>query len=515
MPARRRALARLVGVEPLAQLVEVPGQRVRVAAGSCRCGADRRRGSPGSAGSSCAGSARGRRSRSPRPASPPPCWRRTRSARACRARANRARGSAGAAPGRAARAAAAGRRGAARAAGKPARGGVDQRPEVAEERLEVGRERRQVAQRRRQLARGRAQLRDERVGRRARSAVSRAIVARDSRSNVGRAMNACLQRVVARRRRREHARRSSRSGSRSWPSRSVSASKTDARVRDQPPHRRLLAVEDVDQDGGVLGERRRGCRAPSLRSRPWPVIASACVCIQTWNAARVRGSKVRRISSSSTVVGDLARRPAARPRASAARRSCPASARRRSPPAASSGAASRARPTAAARTATSSSIVTTRAARSRVSGSIALTLPDGHAGDPHVGLRGELGGLGERGRDAVALRLERDRAAEGQPQEQQQRRSTTARSTTIAAIRPKDGRGLLHQPAAPSSARWPGRPASAAGVSSSCVSTPSCGFCRITLSSSARLLAVDQRRGRGGAGRARPAVREQRRRRGG
>jgi hypothetical protein len=43
-----------------------------------------------------------------------------------------------------------------------------------------------------------------------------------------------------------------------------------------------------------------------------------------------------------------------------------------------------------------------------------------HAGDAHVGLEAELGGLGERDLEAVALRLERDRAAEGQPQEQQQ-----------------------------------------------------------------------------------------------
>ena len=36
-------------------------------------------------------------------------------------------------------------------------------------------------------------------------------------------------------------------------------------------------------------------------SRPRPAIASAWVCVHCWNASRVRGSNVRRISSSSTV----------------------------------------------------------------------------------------------------------------------------------------------------------------------------------------------------------------------
>ena len=38
-----------------------------------------------------------------------------------------------------------------------------------------------------------------------------------------------------------------------------------------------------------------------MTSRPCPSIATACVCIHSWNAARVFGSNVRRISSSSTV----------------------------------------------------------------------------------------------------------------------------------------------------------------------------------------------------------------------
>ena len=50
----------------------------------------------------------------------------------------------------------------------------------------------------------------------------------------------------------------------------------------------------------VVGER------PEVAQRvvevlPWPVIATAWVCIQSWNAARVLASNERRISSSSTV----------------------------------------------------------------------------------------------------------------------------------------------------------------------------------------------------------------------
>ncbi len=49
-----------------------------------------------------------------------------------------------------------------------------------------------------------------------------------------------------------------------------------------------------------------------------------------------------------------------------------------------------------------------------------LHLADGDAADPDVGLGRELRGLGEVGRDAVALRLQRDRTAERDPQEHDQ-----------------------------------------------------------------------------------------------
>ena len=48
-----------------------------------------------------------------------------------------------------------------------------------------------------------------------------------------------------------------------------------------------------------------------------------------------------------------------------------------------------------------------------------LDFADVDAGDPHVGLLGELGGLVEGDRDLVGLRLERGRAAEGDPEEEQ------------------------------------------------------------------------------------------------
>jgi hypothetical protein len=51
---------------------------------------------------------------------------------------------------------------------------------------------------------------------------------------------------------------------------------------------------------------------------------------------------------------------------------------------------------------------------------LAHDLADRHAGDPHVGLAGELRGVRERDLDLVALGAERDGTAEREPQEQQQ-----------------------------------------------------------------------------------------------
>ena len=47
-------------------------------------------------------------------------------------------------------------------------------------------------------------------------------------------------------------------------------------------------------------------------------------------------------------------------------------------------------------------------------------LADRHPGLAHVGLQAQLGGLGERHLELVALGLEGDRAAEREPQEQEQ-----------------------------------------------------------------------------------------------
>ena len=115
-----------------------------------------------------------------------------------------------------------------------------------------------------------------------------------------------------------------------------------AGVGHQPLHRRLLAVEDVDAASAASSANGPRLPSASLRSRAAAVDRRApASCIHVWNAARVRGSKARKISSSSTVGGDL-RRPAARPPSGivGARRRARASARRRSRPAASSGAGS-------------------------------------------------------------------------------------------------------------------------------------------------------------------------------
>jgi hypothetical protein len=84
-----------------------------------------------------------------------------------------------------------------------------------------------------------------------------------------------------------------------------------------------------------------------------------------------------------------------------------------------------------------------------------LDLAHGHPGDPHVGLLGELRGLGERRLEAVALRLERHGAAEGQPEEQQQPEARQGEDDHDED--PPGARGgLLHQPPpSRSGRRWP------------------------------------------------------------
>ena len=80
-----------------------------------------------------------------------------------------------------------------------------------------------------------------------------------------------------------------------------------------------------------------------------------------------------------------------------------------------------------------------------------LDLADVHAGDPDVGLLRERRGLGHVHLEAVALGLERHRAAEREPQEHQQAEHDSV-NTTIAMIRPMLGVCLImasqHAPSA-------------------------------------------------------------------
>ncbi len=97
---------------------------------------------------------------------------------------------------------------------------------------------------------------------------------------------------------------------RSWPSRSLSASNTAPVSRTTPCTSVCWALRIFSS---VVVSSANGARLPraSEMSRPRPSDASASCCIQIWNAARVLGSKARKISSSSTV-GDTApagRRP--------------------------------------------------------------------------------------------------------------------------------------------------------------------------------------------------------------
>ena len=65
------------------------------------------------------------------------------------------------------------------------------------------------------------------------------------------------------------------------------------------------------------------------------------------------------------------------------------------------------------------SSISTRVLRGALVQRALLDLADVHAGQPDVGLLDQRGGLGHHHGDPVALRLQRHRAAEGQPQEQQ------------------------------------------------------------------------------------------------
>ena len=97
---------------------------------------------------------------------------------------------------------------------------------------------------------------------------------------------------------------------RSWSPRSVSAPNTtpvfEISRRTAPSWRLRMSTAS-------LASSANGPRLPSasLMSRPWPLTAWACVCIQVWNACCVFGSKERKISSSSTVgeIWETASRP--------------------------------------------------------------------------------------------------------------------------------------------------------------------------------------------------------------
>ena len=106
----------------------------------------------------------------------------------------------------------------------------------------------------------------------------------------------------------------------------------------------LLAVEQRAAGGRPAAANGSRLAIATERSSPRPRSDAAWPCIQAWNAARVCGSKVRKISSSCTDVGDLRRRQ----RAALGQRlglvAARASARRRSRRAASSGAGSPACP---------------------------------------------------------------------------------------------------------------------------------------------------------------------------
>ena len=288
--------------------------RVRPVGGAA--GAGRRPGSPGSAGSSCAGSGAGAASPAGGrpPGSTPRRWRRRRRSRACRGRGSRGSAAGCAGTARAGRAAAWCRRGCARARAGRGATPVISGPRSRNRPLRSGARRLQVDQRRRQLARRRAQLGDQRVrccGERRQAPV----VVRDSRRKVGKHREG----LGSSRRGRRWSRTpgsSSRSGRAAGPALGQRV-EHHAGVAHEAARRAALLVEHPEH---VVASSANGVRLPSasLRSCRRSSTARPCWSSQVWNARRVFGSNVRKISSSSHRVGATWPRAACRrPRSSA------------------------------------------------------------------------------------------------------------------------------------------------------------------------------------------------------
>ena len=162
----------------------------------------------------------------------------------------------------------------------------------------------EVGQRRRQLARGRAQLRDERVGvaRELRSAASTvcARLALERRQRDER----LLQLAVALRGRLRTRVLEFSIRSRSWPSRSVSASNT---TPVSEISRRTAGSWRLRMSTSSDASSANGPRLPSasLMSRPWPRDRLGLRLHPLLERRARLGSNVRRISSSSTVSDTL------------------------------------------------------------------------------------------------------------------------------------------------------------------------------------------------------------------
>ena len=226
----------------------------------------------------------------------------------------------------------------------------------------------------------------------------------------------------------------------SWSSRSVSALEHHAGVLA-----RARAARRAARRGPRAGRRpprTNPGRLPSASLRSWPrprppsAERSAARC---GTPGACRGRALSRISSSSTVGCDRAIGQPAALRRAAARRCEPSRqldvrlaqqrllAQRRARVVVRS-----ARSGARAR---SSAIVRLPAGSRR----LARTLPTSTPADADVGLDRELRRLGERDLEPVALRLERDRAAEARATGTAAARSTTARTPPSRASRPRVG----------------------------------------------------------------------------
>ena len=304
-----------------------------------------------------------------------------------------------------------------RSAGKPFGRRVDRPAQPGEERVQLLGARFAVADSvGLELARRRPQVGD--TGSVSAANWSRRVsVARDSRRKVGKTVNSVLEVLVALGGGREHRLARCGSGRASWPWRSESASKTSPPLRTKPltASRWLSRIRSARSASSANGSR---LAIATERSSPRPRSAAACALHP--GLERGPGLRCRRCGRSrraGPTSDDLRRRQVA---ALGQRRRLVAARGQLDVGLAEQRLLAQDRPRVVGDRRVARVQLDRRLGVARVAQVDRLDLADRDAGDPHVRLLGELRRLVERRPEPVALRLQRDRAAERDPQEQRQ-----------------------------------------------------------------------------------------------